>query len=275
MVRLLSLLTLGSLILAAQDAREIIRRSVQLDQRNNELVRNYTFLQRQLERQFDGAGKVKDEKLRTWDVTMQEGSPYRRLVARNDQPISAEEQQNEQAKLRRSIEDRRKETPAQHEHRIADWERRQQRQREPLKELPDAFDFRMVGEESLNGGEAYIIDATPKPGYKPKSASTSYLPKMKARFWIDKKDYQWIKMEAETLDTVTFGAFLIRVAKGAHISMEQQRVNNEVWLPKRIALQGSARLLLVKGLHMQIDITYSDYKKFQTDSRVVATGEAR
>src|SRR5215475_9705870 len=220
MVRLLSLLALDSVLLCAQDAREIVRRSISLDQRNNEILRNYTFLQRQHERQFDGAGKVKDEKLRTWDVTMQEGSPYRRLVARNDQPISAEEQQNEQFKLQHSIEERRKETPAQREHRIAEWERRQQRLREPLKEIPDAFDFRIVGEESLNGGDAYIIDATPKPGYKPKSASTSYLPKMKARFWIDKKDYQWIRMDAETLDTVTFGAFLIRVAKGAHISME-------------------------------------------------------
>jgi hypothetical protein len=275
MVRLVSLAVLAPILLAAQDARDIVRRSIQLDQRNTEAARNYTFLQRQLERQFDGAGKIKDEKLRTWDVTMQDGSPYRRLVARNDQPISAEEQQNEQAKLQRNIEERRRETPAQRERRIADWNRRRQKQREPLQELPDAFDFHLVGTETLNGGEAYVIDATPKPGYKPRSASTSYLPKMKARFWIDKKDYQWIKMDAETLDTVTFGAFLIRVAKGAHITMEQLRVNNEVWLPKRIALQGSARLFLVKGLHMLIDINFSDYKKFQTDSRVVATGEAR
>jgi hypothetical protein len=275
MARLLTFCVLMPVVLAAQGAREIVRRSVQLDERNTEAARNYTFLQRQLERQFDGAGKLKEEKLRTWDVTMQEGSPYRRLVARNDKPISAEEQQNEQAKLELNLAERRKETPAQREHRIADWERRRQRQREPLKEVPDAFDFRLVGEENLNGGQAYVIDATPKPGYKPKSASTSYLPKMKARFWIDKKDYQWIKMDAETLDTVTFGAFLIRVAKGAHITMEQLRVNNEVWLPKRIALQGSARLFFVKGLHMDIDISFSDYKKFQTDSRVVATGEAR
>jgi hypothetical protein len=275
MVRLLSLVALVPIVLAAEDAREIVRRSVQLDQRNTDAARNYTFLQRQLERQYDGAGKVKEEKLRTWDVTMQDGSPYRRLVARNDQPISAEDQRSEQEKLERNLAERRKETPAQREHRIADWERRRQKQREPLKELPDAFDFRLVGEENLNGGEAYVIDATPKAGYKPKSSSTSYLPKMKARFWIDKKDYQWIKMDAETLDTVTFGAFLLRVAKGAHITMEQLRVNNEVWLPKRIALQGSARLFLVKGLHMQIDITFSDYKKFQTDSRVVSTGDAR
>jgi hypothetical protein len=275
MLRLVPLVALVPLVLTAQDAREIVRRSIALDQRNTQAARNYTFLQRQLERQFDGDGKVKQQTLRTWDVTMAEGSPYRRLVARDDKPISDVEQQNEQAKLERNLADRRKETPAQREHRIADWERRRERQREPLKELPEAFDFRIVGEENLNGGEAYVIDATPRPGYRPKSASTSYLPKMKARFWIDKNDYQWIKMEAETLDTVTFGAFLLRVAKGAHISMEQLRVNNEVWLPKRIALQGAARLLLVKGLRMQIDITFSDYKRFQADSKVVATGEAR
>ena len=31
--------------------------------------------------------------------------------------------------------------------------------------------------------------------------------------------------------------------------------------------------LLVKGYHADILFTYSDYKKFQTDSRMVSTGE--
>ena len=262
-------------LLAAQDAREIVRRSLDLDQKNLQAARNYTYLERQLERQFDGSGKVKQQSLRTFDVTLLEGSPYRRLVARNDQPLSAGEQQMEQDKLGRSIEDRRKETKEQRDKRIADWERRRKRQREPLRELVDAFDFHITGEETLNGSDVWLIDATPHPGYKPKTTAGSILPKMKARLWIDKSDSQWVRMEAETLDTVTFGAFLIRIAKGAHIVMEQTRVNNEVWLPKRIALEGSARLFLVKGLHTQLDFTYSGYRKFQADSRVVSTGEAR
>src|SRR5438270_13540676 len=130
MVRQLSLLAVVPMLLSAQDAREIVRRSVQLDERNTEAARNYTYLQRQLEGQFDGGGKIKEEKLRTWDVTMQDGSPYRRLVARNDQPISADEQQNEQLKLQQNLEQRRKETQAQRERRIAEWERRRQKQRE-------------------------------------------------------------------------------------------------------------------------------------------------
>jgi len=272
-VRLSILIAVFPALLAAQDAREIVRRSLELDRKNLEAARNYTYLERQLERQFDGSGKVKQQTLRTWDVTVQEGSPYRRLVARNDQPLSAEEQEREQQKLEHSIDDRRKETKEQRDRRIADWERRRQKQREPLRELADAFDFRISGEEALNGGEAWVIDGTPHAGYKPKTTAGAVLPKMKARFWIDKHDYQWIRMEAETLDTVTFGAFLIRIAKGAHIVMEQSHINNEVWLPKRIALEGSARLFLVKGLHTQLDFTYSQYRKFQTDSRVVPIGE--
>jgi hypothetical protein len=258
-------------ILAAEDAREIVRRACVLDQKNAEVARNYTFLQREVESDLDSSGRPKNRQIRTWDVTFEEGSPYRRLVARNDQPLSASEQQQEAEKLERDMELRRKETAEQRGRRIAEWERRRARQREPLKELPDAFDFHMVGEEALNGGTAYVIDATPRPGYKPKSTATSFFPKVKARLWVDKSDFQWVKVEMESTDSISFGGFLLRLSKGAHLVLEQARVNQEVWLPKKVTLQASARLVLVKGYHKSLDMTFSQYKKFQTDSRVVPT----
>jgi len=256
-------------ILAAQDAREIVRRACELDRKNAEVARNYTYLERDVESDLDNAGRPKNQQIRTWDVTLQEGSPYRRVVARNDQPLSASEQQQEAEKLEKSIELRRKETAEQRQRRIAEWERRRQRQREPLKELPEAFDFRLIGEEALNGGTVYVIDATPKPGYKPKSTATSFFPKVRARLWISKDDYQWVKAEMESTDTISFGGFLVRLSKGAHLVLEQTRVNREVWLPKKVTLEASARLVLFKGYHKSLDITFSDYKKFQTDSRLV------
>jgi len=270
-VRFVMLAVLVPAILAAEDAGEIVRRSCELDQKNAEVARNYTFLQREVESDLNGSGQPKNQQIRTFDVTLQEGSPYRRLVARNDQPLSASEQKQEEEKLERSIELRRKETDEQRQRRIADWDRRRQRQREPLKELPDAFEFRLVGEEALNGGTAYVIDATPKPGYKPKSTATSFFPKVKARLWIDQNDYQWVKVEMESTDTISFGGFLLRLSKGAHLVLEQTRVNHEVWLPKKVNLQASARLVLLKGYHKSLDMTFSEYKKFQADSRVVST----
>ena len=270
-MRAITLIVCLPAILAAQDAREIVRRSVEIDRKNLETARNYTYLQRQEVRELDGSGKVKNSEVQTSDVTLLEGSPYRRLVARNDQPVSPKERNKEEEKLRRSIEQRHQETEEERARRIADWERRRQRQREPLIELPDAFDFRLAGEETLASGEVYIIDATPKPGYKPQLPSAAYFPKVKARLWIDKNDYHWARVDVETLDTISFGGFLVRLAKGTRLSIEQAHINQEVWLLKSVTLWASARVALVMNVRRELIITFSDYKKFQVDSRVVST----
>jgi hypothetical protein len=119
-VKLSLLLAVIPALAVAQDPRDLVRRAIELDHRNAELSRNYTFLQRNQVKEFDGGGKLKRSDLRTWDVTLLEGSPYRRLVMRNDQPISPEEQKTEQEKLQASIEQRRKETDEQRDRRIAE-----------------------------------------------------------------------------------------------------------------------------------------------------------
>ena len=268
-MRLLLLTLALPAIASAQDPLEIIRRATELDRRDTELARSYTFLQRQERRDLDSRGRLTKTESETFDVTLLEGSPYRRLVARNDQPLSQKDQRKEEEKLQKSIEDRRKETPAQRAQRVADWERKQEKQREPLKELPAAFHFKLAGEEALNGGVAFVIDGAPKPGYRPKNAATAFFPKVKLRLWIDKKDYQWIKVDIESLETISFGGFLIRLAKGGHVTIESARVNNEIWMPKRAVVKGSARIALVKVMRGEIIFTFSDYKKFQTDSRVL------
>jgi hypothetical protein len=269
-VRFFALIVCLPAILGAQDPREIVRRSVEIDRKNLEVARNYTYLERREDRELDGSGKVKNTEVQTSDVTLLEGSSYRRLVARNDRPLSSREQQREEDKLRKSIEERRAETAEQRARRIADWERRRQRQREPLKELPDAFDFRLAGEEALASGEVYVLDAMPKPGYKPQTPSAAYFPKVKARLWIDKNDYHWAKVEVETLDTISFGGFLVRLAKGTRLIVEQAHVNQEVWLLNSLTLQASARVALIMNVRREIIVTLSDYKKFQVDSRVVS-----
>jgi len=269
-MRLLAFTLFLPAMLPAQDPVEIIRRATELDHRNMEISRNYTYLERQEQREEDGRGHNKKVESTTFDVTVLEGSPYRRVVARNDKPLSAKEQQLEEAKLQRSIVERRRETKEQREQRIAEWERRQQKQREPMRELVDAFTFTMAGEEAINGGETWVIDAMPKPGYRPKMQSTGFFPKVKFRMWVEKHGYHWVKLDMESLDTITFGGVLIRLAKGGHLTVENARVNNEVWLPKSAMLKGAIRIALVKVMRGEITYSFSDYKKFQADSRIIA-----
>jgi hypothetical protein len=252
-----------------QDARSIVLRAIEVDHQEQDAALNYTYLQRQETRSIDGSGKVKSRHSKTTDITRLEGSPYRRLVAIDDRPLAPAEQRKEDEKLRFNEEQRRKEAPEERERRIAEAKRRQEQRRGPLKELPDAFDFRMAGEETYQGLPVYVIDAMPHPGYKPKSSNTAFLAKVKARFRIEKAGLHWMNIEMETLDTISFGGIVLRLAKGSHLSIEQIHVNNDVWLPKHVLLQASARVMLVVGLREEIEFAFSGYKKFQAESRVV------
>jgi hypothetical protein len=77
----------------------------------------------------------------------------------------------------------------------------------------------------------------------------------------------------DTLDTISWGGILARLAKGDRLTFEKTRVNDEVWLPKALRISGSARVMLVKGYRGDIEISYSNYKKFSTESRVVSVGQ--
>src|SRR5579864_4107758 len=265
-------LALAPIALAAAqgpDARDIVRRSLDANQQNWTIARNYTFLQRTEERRMDASGQVKSKEVKTYDITLLQGSPYVRLVARDDHPLPPAEEKKEQDKLQKSIAERMKETPAQRERRIAEYEKRRQREQETMREVEEAFDFKIAGEDRIEGHEAWIVEASPRRDYHARSRDAKILPHVRGRLWIDKQTYHWVKLDAEVIDPISRGLFLLRLDKGAHIAVDETRVNGEVWLPRWISITASARLGLIKQLRVQQETTYKNFKKFQTDSRMV------
>jgi hypothetical protein len=257
----------------ADDPQEIVRRAFVRHSHNEEVARMYTFLLRQEVRALDNGGKQRHRDCKTWDVTLLEGSPYSRLTQRDDKPLPPKEEAHQEAELRKSIEQRRKETPDQRQKRIRAWEQDRKAKEDELKEVPDAFQFRLLGEDALEGVAVWVIEATPRAGYKPKAKAAGYYAKLRGRMWISKSDYQVVKIEGETTDTIAIGAFLVRFQKGAHLQVEFARVNDEVWLPKHVGLNGAARFLLVKGMRVDADFAFSNYRKFSAESKVIPVGQ--
>src|SRR5262245_15514180 len=81
---------------AADYAREIVRRSVSVGDENLRIARNYTFRERNEGRRLDGSGRVTKVESETYDVTLVDGSPYRRMVARDDKPLPAKDERKEE-----------------------------------------------------------------------------------------------------------------------------------------------------------------------------------
>ena len=264
------LLLTAVLGLQGEDAREIVHRVAEHDQQNSKSAPKYTYVQRQETRELDHAGQLKTRKIETWQVTYLDGTPYRQLVGRNDRPLAPDEQKAEGDRQRWNAEQRRMESMEERARRVAEWQRRIDRQRDPVKEMPDAFDFTLLGEEQLHGRAVYRIDGTPKAGFKPKSQVAAIFPKVKMHLWIDKSDYQGARAELEVLDSISFGGFLVRLSKGTRLVIEQAPVGGGVWLPSQFSLTAAARILLVKGLNRELDFTFSDYKPAAAGAAVVA-----
>jgi hypothetical protein len=254
---------------AAEDPREIVRRAVEYDVQYASRVRQYTFLEREDNRQLDAKGNIKERRLRTWDVTLLEGTPYRRLVGRDDKPLPEAEQKFEEDKLKHNLELRRHETPEQRRVRVEEARKKEEKTRGPVREIPDAFHFRLAGEEKIDGVDTWVIEGTPRPGFRPKAQMAFFFPKVRGKLWITKADDRWVRVEAESIDTISFGLILARVAKGATIRIDQVRVNEEVWLPRRIDVAANARLAIFKVWRGRLEYTYDKYRRFQAESRVV------
>lgn len=256
-------------------AKEIVRRAMEHDVNNWEQEKNYTFLQRVEQRELNTDGSQKSIKSETEEIIFLYGQPYAHLVKRNDQPLSDVDAKKVEKKLNDTMEKRSHETPAEREKRLVDFEKRHQEEHSFLLEVPEAYNFRILGEQNLNGREAYVISGEPRQDFRPNLNAARVLPKLRPKLWIDKDGYQWLKLEADVIDTITWGGFLLRLHPGSHIDLEQVLVNNEVWLPLHARISFDARIALFKAMRMDVDAQFSDYKKFRTDSRIISVGEVQ
>ncbi len=278
-MRLTVVLPLASLavtVLCAQDAREIVRKSIELDQANWLRMRDYMWVAHETERHLDSDGQVTSQESKAWETVILYGEPHRRILERNGQPLSAEEREKQQHKLDQTVAGLEHETPEQRQRRLDEYAKQRQKNREFLNEVPNLYNFQLEGEEKMDGHSVWVISAVPRTDYEPQHRDAKALLKMRGKLWVDKAEYQWVRLEAETMGTISWGLFLARLNPGAKLSFEQTRINNEVWLPKREEMSGSGRLGLVKKIMLQQELIWSNYRKFQTDSRIVSVeGSAR
>ena len=257
--------------LGAQDPREIVRKSVELDQANWLRMKDYTWIACETERHIDSRGQVKSQDSRAWETVILYGEPHRRILERNAKPLSSEAQQKEQQKLDQALAKLERETPAQRQRRLDEFAKERQKNREFLREIVELYDFRLDGEETVDGHDAWVISATPRLDYQPKHREAKALLKIQGKLWVDKAEYQWVRLQAETTGTISYGVFLARLNPGAKLFFEQTRVNDEVWLPKREVASGSGRLGLLKKIALEQELTWNNYRKFQVESKIVST----
>jgi hypothetical protein len=96
------------------------------------------------------------------------------------------------------------------------------------------------------------------------------LSKVEGKLWVDKQDFGWIKVEGQVTQSFSMGLFVARVQRGSRIILEQKSVGDGVWVPRRLEVRGSARILFVKSLDIERILSYSDYHALVDGSYTVS-----
>ena len=262
-------------MVSQEQFRELLRYAQDREVENEKHLHDYTYVEREEEHKLDGDGSVKKIESRTREVLEVYGEPVERLIAKDDKPLTAEEAKKEEDRITKITDKRKNESENDRRKRLEKEEKDRQEERKFVLEIADAFTFRLVGSETLDGRDTWVIEGEPRAGYQPKERSTKIVSKFKGRIWIDKTEAQWVKLDIVAIDSISVGWFLARIHKGMHIEAEQTKINDEVWLPKHVAAQVGARLVLLKSVNEDVEETFRDYKKFRTDSKITVMGETQ
>jgi hypothetical protein len=228
------------------DPLAIVRKAVDLSVQNEALTREYSMIQQSVKREIRSDSSVASTKTETFEVHPVGGEPVQKLIQRNGKSLSESEAREQEDKFNLVVSQRKNENPQQRSRRLKKRDEKLNARREMLQELPDAFVFQMMGEEAMDGHEAWRIRATPRAGYEPRSARSAILTKMEGQFWISKKHNRLIKVDAVTTDNISFGWFLARVGPGTRITFEQMKLPGEVWVLRRFKMAYDVRIALVK-----------------------------
>ncbi len=249
---------------------ESLIKQVSANEKQLEIARkNYIFHRRDEEQDADESGKIKKTTINEYEVFFVGPWQIERLLARNGKPLTDSEKRKED------------ESVAKQEKKARERIHRKESGEEPEKDTltPATFlaadRFYNLRRDTLNGHEVYAFDFEPRPDFKPHNLAEKILQSLGGTLWIDEQAKQPVRLEAHLLDGMKLlGGVVGSVKKGANIVFEEQKVNDEVWMPSYGEVHLDYRLFFRRNVQ-NIVLRYSDYRKFKVDSKITGFEEVK
>lgn len=250
----------------------VLLKEVQANQdRVEAMLDRYSYTQKSISRELGKDGTLRETESETHQLSFYKGYRTRRLIEKNGKPLSAKEQANVDRDIAEQVEDIEK--------KIAKDEARTLKQgstgapaedsrRVSIAEVLRASKLLNPRRERFQGRDVIVFDFEPDPGFDMKNAKSmlKFFGRTAGVIWIDERDKQIARVEAVLAESLKFGGgVLAKLRKGASFTLEQERVNDEIWLPSRTDIHLSARVLLFKGIDINRLVRSYDYRRFETE----------
>jgi hypothetical protein len=242
-------------------------------QTDSALQSSYMYVETRREQKLDKRGRVTDE-----SRTVIENFPgfpgeprWERVIEENGKPVAASklEAQNRERQRRAEEYARRmaSEPKKEYARQLREWEKYRDEAAERVDDIFRVFDIRMLGREPIGGHDTIAFVLTPRRDARPRTREGGMMRRFTVRAWISEADHELVRLDAEAIDDLPFAwGLLARLHKGAKLSFERRKINNEVWLPALVSYEGRARVGLIAVIRRAGTSEYSSYRKFSVDT---------
>ena len=244
------------------------------------LLENYSYTELRIDREVDKAGRLVEKNSEKKLLTFYKGYRISRLVEKNGKPLSADDQEKEDRDAQKQV--------AEIEKRIAEKERKQIERRDansgaggqPNGEgqritIADALKGSLLvnpRRERFKGIDVIVFDYEPNPVFKPQTRMEKLFALCNGAVWVDATTKQVVRLDAVL--TKSIGNFIGKAKQGASFSIENELVNNEIWLPLQADINLSIKILFA-GININNLIKYGDYSKFKTEVKDATVDEVK
>jgi hypothetical protein len=235
----------------------------------DKIKENYAGTRVDEETEYESDGRVKKHEVKEFTFFYLDGDEISTLVKKDGQPLSGDEQKKETEKTQKEIQEVQK--------RQAKKDAKEEKEKEEGKDSdsddPGIEVFLRVSQfvnprrERFRGQDVLVFDFEPNPDFKAHKLEEKVVQKLAGVVWIDEKAHDVARLEAYFVGDIKIGGGLLaNLQKGTSFVLEQQFINNEVWLPTYDEAHVGARVLLLKGIKINEVTRYSDYKKFNVET---------
>lgn len=242
-----------------------------------EILENYSYTELRIDRDLNSKGDFVEKSSEKRLLTFYKGNRISRKLEKNGKPLSLSDQAKEDKDVEKQVNEIEK--------RIAEREKRIHA--DPSAKAGDSGQSGGDGKritiadalkgsvlinprpERLRGRSVIVFDYEPNPAFKPNSLNEKIFSLCNGAVWVDVLTKQVIRLDAVL--TQSSGNFLAKAKRGASFSLENELVNNEIWLPSQADVNLSIKILFA-GININNLIKYGDYRRFETEVNDVKVG---
>ncbi len=252
---------------------EQVRRRLQED---NPLRSRYTFIETERSWKRDRDGSVVKDSEKVYEVFRDPELGYRRLVSKDGESVDPEKIAKAERKQRKKVENasrkRARESARDRERRLETAANERQKYAQSIDDAFRIFDATLEGREWIDGHPSLRYHLARRSDVKARSTEGRLWSKISGRVWFSETDHELVRVDMRVRETIGFGLGIVaRLHEGTRLAFERTLVNDEIWLPSSSKIEGTARVLLLRKMHINRTSEFSDYRKFQTAATVHLT----